>query len=72
MKPFEKAASLRRKPKSAPLDSMAPRATLRLYAQSPVDMEIGMEVNPLFAAFEAVVNLAVANPAAEDTVDCKC
>lgn len=51
---------------------MAPRATLRLYAQLPVDMVTGMGVTPLFAALEAVVNQAVVSRAAEDTVDCKC
>lgn len=50
-----------------PLDSVAPREMLRLYAQYPVDKVTGMGVNPLFAALEAMVS-----PAAEDTVDCKC
>lgn len=49
-----------------PQDSVVPRATLRLYAQCPVDMAIGMGANPLTAAFEAVVSLV-----AENTVDCK-
>lgn len=49
-----------------PLDSVAPRATRRLYVQCPVDMVTGRGVIPLLAAFEAVVS-----PAAEDTADCK-
>ena len=66
MKPSGKAPSLRPKPTWEPLDSVAPRAMLKLCVQGPVDRVTGKEVNPWFAALEAVVSLA-----AEDTVDCK-
>lgn len=50
-----------------PLDLVAQRGILRLYAQYPVDMVTGTGVTRSFAALGAVVS-----PAAEDTVDCKC
>ncbi len=64
VKPFGKTRSLQWKPMWEPLDSEAPRATLRLYAQCPVDTATGMGVG-LFV--EAAVGRA-----AEDTADCKC
>ena len=56
-----------------PLDSMAPRATWRVYAPGPTDKVIDMAVNPSFAvlALEAVLGPAVVVRPTADTADCK-